>query len=277
MSDPERSVDQYVRRLDGVEADRLAASWFDSGAKQALFEQIVSMPADTQPIATPRRGAVTARVPRKRLAVVAVATVMMLGAGGAFAAGVFSPDPVDVEAVTRQGDAAADVHLDGWRLELDAETVRCDYGQGEVIETWAAQGSLSQPLSIDHLVDECATGTDMATLDAASAVVCSAPRGNYLLPVVLNGGNCVTRGYDPVDEATLLAHVNHLREVEIAIRGITRHNECLVAADAERLVVERAEASGEDLDVQVSSDDGPCFAATVSWETQQILIAPPHG
>ncbi len=74
-------VGDDIRRLDPIDGDRLAAAWSECDAKQALFEEITTMPAAT----VPTTRTVTVRAPRRRLrlaaglAIAAAGLVLMQG------------------------------------------------------------------------------------------------------------------------------------------------------------------------------------------------------
>ena len=111
-----------LTRIDPIDSDELASSWSKSDAKQALFQEITTMPIDTLPPATEPARTTRARPQR------ASRHVLTLAAGAAFVAvvlvlvqGVFSNGSrafavkelpngvveVDVLAQFRDGDALA--------------------------------------------------------------------------------------------------------------------------------------------------------------------------
>lgn len=90
-----------------------------------------------------------------------VAAALLLTATVA-ATGIFEPDPESVQAVKTEGEQHADVHLEGWRPVLNAESVRCIFPDGRAIDTFASDFPLDQPLTVDRLIEECTTGNDLA-------------------------------------------------------------------------------------------------------------------
>jgi hypothetical protein len=126
----------------------------DSPAAQAMLAKITDVShEDTAP--SPRRY-------RRRTTLIAAALFVLTGAAAAVAAGVFSPDPADVEAVLEESADAAAVHLEGWRPELSTESVWCMYGPSEGAATTASGYALDLPMTIDLLIQECATDNDVA-------------------------------------------------------------------------------------------------------------------
>jgi hypothetical protein len=104
--------------------------------------------------------AVRPRNPRPRRVVVAVAGLLVLSAAGAVAAGVFDPDPADVDTILSDAEHRFEVHLEGWRPELTSEAVMCAYEDGGLIVTSASEFPLDQPLTQDAITRECIDGND---------------------------------------------------------------------------------------------------------------------
>ncbi len=84
MSEPHDPIDD-LRRIDPVDGERIAATWADSDAKTALFQEITTMPVDT---VTPLRTPVPPRRPRYRFAIAAglvvAAAAIAIGGGTVF-------------------------------------------------------------------------------------------------------------------------------------------------------------------------------------------------
>jgi hypothetical protein len=265
-------VDQAVGRASPVRDEQVAEAWHASPAKQALFEEITGVPV---------RRSRRSRLPR-RVAVLLAASLAVAAMGGAaVASGIFDPDPADLAVVHEQGKAAADVHLPGWRPELNAETVDCVFGPGEgdVVRTPAANGPLDKALEAKDLITECSAYTDAGRFDASKAELCTGPSGGdgrSPMPVVLlRGGPCEQAGYRTADTAELLADVNHRREVEIGLLAVVPPDTCVGREEAERRATARVAATGEPLDVPVIEDEGRCWEVdTVIWETDTVLVVP---
>jgi hypothetical protein len=70
-----------------------------------------------------------------------------------------------VDWLTRQHEPDESVHLPGWRIELDAEAVECDFtgvsGAGaQKISGSASNFPLGEAITADRIIQECAGGTD---------------------------------------------------------------------------------------------------------------------
>jgi len=268
-------IDAAVRRAAPVRDEQVDQAWHASVAKRALFEKVTG-----QPSRRPSRPG-RSRMPRRLTVLLAASLALAAIGGGAVASGVFDPDPKDVAVVQEQGKAAADVHLPGWRPELNAETIDCVFGPGEsdVVRTPVSEGPLDQALRADDMIKECSTYTDASRFDAGKAELCTGPSGGdgrSPMPVVLlRGGPCGKAGYKPADAAELLAGVNHRREVEIGLLAAVPPGTCVGRDEAERRARERVAATGEPLTVTVMADEGRCWEVnTVFWETDEILVTP---
>lgn len=131
MRDHHDPVDA-IRRLAPIDRDRLAASWSDSDAKTALFQEITAMPVETDTLTRPPA---PRRIPRRTLALaasLAVAAITLAVAPGlisdtssrAFAVrelpnGVIE---IDVSPQFRDGNALA-AELREYGIAIDIETI----------------------------------------------------------------------------------------------------------------------------------------------------------
>lgn len=215
-----------------------------SASAEALYEEIIGMQDNNT---TPR-----SRRPRIRRVAALAAALLVLTAGGAIAAGVFSPDPADVATIIESGDEAAGAHLDGWRPSLRSEGVWCMYDLETGAATQVTDYPLGDPLTMEVLLAECATGNDVArnqdgiptdfTLCEATiteqgyndridqdehfVIVEGDPRGTHPgFPVVLawetNCADTTLHTSTPVDLAPMqsLDDINRAREIEIGLKA----------------------------------------------------------
>lgn len=225
------------------------------------------------------------RAPRRRArafarSVVATVVVGGLGATGAYAWSQRGPDPEQAATVKRQSRAAVPVHRPGWRPELDAERVVCDYqGLGRataVVYSYASAFPLAEPLTPSRLVSECRSGTDVTAGDpvARPATLCAVtPPGERLaVPVVTFGSaGCAAPGLSAAPNA-LLDQRNRLRRAETAIRAVPQ--DCPTAAEARTWVDEQVAASGESLRILPveASAGGRCYLPFVHWGRGEVEI-----
>lgn len=108
-----------------------------------------------------RPGTTDRRSTRGRI-VLAVAGLLLGSGVGAFAGGVFDPDPADVAAILDRADEEGrfEAHLEDWRPELTSEVVICAYRQGPGAVTPVSEFPLGEPLTREALIAECLSGTD---------------------------------------------------------------------------------------------------------------------
>jgi hypothetical protein len=229
---------------------------------------------------TPRRN--PTRTIRRALLRSLVATTVVLGVGGsaAFAWSRLTPDSKHVATVKRHSRDAAGAHRQGWRPELDAEHVVCDYrGLGlaaTTVYSYASEFPLAQPLTTELLVDECRSGTDATTGTAPitqTATLCAVtPPGEQLaVPVVTFGAaGCTAPLTAP--PASLLDERNRMRRDEAAILAVPET--CPTPAEARRWVDEQVVESGEHLRVLPveSYPSGRCYLPFVHWGRGEVEI-----
>ena len=143
-----------LARIDPIDGDRLAASWSNSEAKQALLEEITTMPVDTfQPATEPTRatGPGPQRAPRRRLrlaagvAIAAVALVLVQGVltngNRAFAVRQLPNGVIEVDASPqfRDGDALA-AELREFGIDVEITTVPSSPSMVGEVEVFAPGG-----------------------------------------------------------------------------------------------------------------------------------------
>lgn len=240
MSDRHDPVED-LSEIDPIDGQRLVASWDDSPAKQALFEEITAMPVDTDTSSSTLK----TRVPRRTLVVAATVASMGLATVGwavvssddvaeATSVGCHTPDDA-VEVVDAiSGDPVADC-ASLWADQYGQEApdlVAYDNGSGgiEVVpaaETvpghWVAlEAGFTQDLRLIEL--------EAALDDAASGL-----RSDCLVP----------------DDA----------------RQIVRHELDRLELQDWSIVTERGEADGTDT----------CSYAAVRPDSQQVALYPIEG
>lgn len=227
---------------------------------EALFEEIIGM--EHQQSTTTR----TRRRPRIGRIAALAAAFLVLSAGVAIAAGVFSPDPEDVALVEEQAEVGFDSHDLGWRPALRTESVWCMYDLATGADTPVSEFPLGEPLTMEALLAECGAGNDVARnldVEPSEYTLCkatftdatyrdriaeddrfeiiegdlSAERPGF--PVVLAWDtNCedttLETSFD-VDLAPLasLDELNHAREVEVGLKADALES-CLTRNEADQ-------------------------------------------
>lgn len=289
--------DPILRRLRAADParhlDRRAAA--ETPAARWALERILETPRHPEPTR-----------PYSRRGLVAVlATAVLLTAGVAAAAGIFSPDPADVETILDEYEGAADVHLPGWRPGLRTESVWCMYGPSEGAATQASEYPLDQALTPELLIAECATGNDVArnqevnpqvftvctgTMSDASYRERLASTGETVLagdldgprpgfPVVLAwAADCASTRLETSWEVELasldsLDHVNLAREVEVGLKAIAL-DRCLTREEADELARAARQRLGEEwLLVEVPFEVTPnCHVVQLDLEWAMVAV-----
>lgn len=186
-------------------------------------------------------------------------------------------EAASVNASIGASSPSAVVHLEGWRPELAAESVRCELPQGSV-ETVASEFPLDAPLTSAQLAVECASGNDLVRtepLDPAQAVAC-VETGNYPRPVIrLNGATCAPGGLRALTNADL-ATLNRLRAFDVAFMAGPTGRAC-ASRDAELAWVDKLIGEfGRPLRVETRLDGDPattCYSAQVDWAREVVLVS----
>lgn len=219
---------------------------------------------------------------RRRLAGGAAVAVVVAAFGTAAAAAVLTrdrPDPHEAAVINEEMGSrspAAGVHLEGWRPELSSETVRCVLPEG-VIETWASEFPLEDLLTTEAIVQECASGNDLAGnsaggVPAASASVC-ATDGTYPMPVVLlDGSTCDNqrqlRTFDDED----LAELNRLRAFDVSVLAVPSEDGCPTADQAMAWAKGRIRELGRSLAVNVMDEGDACYRGVTDWSRRVVIV-----
>jgi hypothetical protein len=288
-------INQALRRAVPLDEQRLTAAWDADPARQALLGEILSIPvpgAGRDAGAPARAGHRHRRRPLTLLVATAVALVTLTG--GALASGLFSADPRDVRAVVDDRNAReAEMHVPGWRPQLDAETVMCVYGPGDTERgtSPASSGPIDAPLRAKDLIDTCAKGAGAHRFEPGSVKLCVTPwnqlapndpghgmSGRYHLPVVLSAsGSCEDAGFAQANTGSLLEDLNRRRAVEITLLAIVPKDLCKGRNEVIRLAKERVAALGEPLTITVKGpeDGGGCWGVeAVFWGAATVFIEP---
>ena len=232
---------------------------------------------------SPRRGR-----SRRRIIGGAVGAAVVLGVTTAAAATVMNrsqPDPEQAAQVNENTAVEAqEIHLPGWRQELDAENVTCAYATPDpsdptmslTVDSTASEFPLEERLTAQHLADECASGTDgaQAGTPAEAPTVC-VTEGTVPRPTVLvAGGTCEDFAGSAVVEGDLVpltdAHldeINRLRAIEVAILAVPNDDACPSFDEAEEWAESQIEHA--DVDLQLTDEapePGNCYWPYVYWE-----------
>lgn len=220
------------------------------------------------------RGRPSGRLSRRGLVTMVAAATIALSSVGAVAAGMFSPDPRDIEGILDSAADAADAHLPGWRPTLNSETVLCVYADGRTASTLASEFPLDEPLTEDDLKQECATGNDVVRSglvdEPSEMTLCEAnvstealeariaevgydlvagriEGAGYPLPVVLGwDDDCSSfamegRPHLELRSLNSLEAVNKAREVEVGLKAAELET-CLTESEAIRIATEARRA-----------------------------------
>jgi hypothetical protein len=296
-----------VNRIDDPVFERVRAAdparHFDAAAASAtpharrVLQLILQTATSSQP-EPPRR------YPRRGL-VAGLATAVLMIASVAVAAGMFAPDPADVETILEEYEGAASVHLPGWRPGLLTESVWCMYGPSEGAATQASEYSLDKPLTVELLINECAAGNDAARNQGSTAetfTLCQATmsEGSYRerfagtgetvlagdlegprpgFPVVLAWeADCATTRLGTsfeveLESLTSLDYVNRARETEIRLKAISLER-CLTRQEAHEMAqAARRELGDEWLLVNEPLDGTPdCYKVLLDLEWGLVAV-----
>jgi len=223
----------------------------------------------------------TRRVRRALLrALVATTVVFGLGGSAAFAWSQLTPDAKHAETVKRHYQSSAGVHRPGWRPELDAERVVCDYrGLGlatTTVYSYASEFPLAQPLTQQRLVDECRSGTDATTGTAPvpqPVTLCAVtPPGEQRAVPVVTFSTAGCAAPLTVAPSSLLDERNRLRRAEAAILAVPET--CPTPAEARNWVDEHNAASGAHLRLLPveAYPGGRCYLPFVHWGRGTVEI-----
>lgn len=265
---------------------------------EALFEEIIGM-EQHEPTTTTRDH----HRPRiGRIAAVAAA-FLVVSAGVAVAAGVFSPDPEDVAMLEEEGKQESEAHMEGWRPGLRTESVWCMYDLNAGADTPVSEFPVGEPLTMEALLAECRTGNDVGRNQKAAPVDFTLCRATFTDQMyndriaqderfnVVEGdlsterpGFPVVLAWDTDCESTVLETslavdlvpfesldvVNHAREIEVGLRADALQS-CLTKDEAtQAAIAARAELGEEWLLIDMKLDGTvECYAVDLEpqWGT----------
>jgi hypothetical protein len=266
---------------------------------------LVAIDAEIQPRVTPRRHTHRPRAQRWRSRVLlGAATLAIAGVGTAIAASTIVPNRDDVATIERRATSVAPGHVPGWRPELNAEAVGCDYralSQSSLTQGFPsiAQGSasafpLAQALTEDDLVTECASGTDAVAehpVTGASHVLCVAhppeiptaqrtagptigagtPKPAEVPVVVFASASCSSAGYEPPTQG-LLDDINRRRQQEAAILAVP--GTCPSHDEALDWTLDHIRTAGITVTLidQGTNPGGSCYVPAVHWYEGTVYI-----
>jgi hypothetical protein len=211
----------------------------------------------------------------------ATGTVLLIGTGAvgaALASGNDGPSPTHAHTVEEALDDHGRVHLPEWRQELNAETVQCfrsvqDGPPQLIVRTKASEFPMSELLTRERLVDECAGGTDAARqvggFDRDGASTCVSRSAARVSAVVLGGdcGDLITMTDDD------LRRLNELRAVEVAMLAVPSATECPTVTEATEWA--RLQLTEADVEASVSvmdEGDQACYRPVAYWDDAQVLV-----
>ena len=233
---------------------------------------------------------------RHRLAVAgAIVATALLGGSALATITMSSPDSKQSAQVEDDFSSVATLHLDGWRPELDAESVWCLFPETEgPLDTYAAEFPLDEPLTPARLARECTVGNDWAqklTQDGvgpfavSTATICVTEEGTYPKAVVGVGGiDCASTPirklvpdvdapvYGYTDARTMttedLEQLNFMRAVEVAVLAVPADDRCPSSEQATEWARARLEEYGiKDLEVRKLGEGEGCYRGRISWNT----------
>ena len=275
-----------ARRVDPMPTNPFKG-FADSPEAQEILNEILQTPADVQ----------SARRSPRRRSIAGLVAAAVLASAGAVAAGVAMsrPDPQQSAQVERDFSSQAEVHLTGWRPELDAESVWCLFPETEgPLDTYAAEFPLDEPLTPARLARECTEGNDWAqklTQDGvgpfavSTATICVTEEGTYPKTVIGVGGiDCASTPirelvpdvdapvYKYTDARTMttedLEQLNFMRAVEVAVLAVPADDQCPSSEQATEWARARLEEYGiKDLQVRKLGEGEGCYRGRISWNT----------
>jgi len=199
-----------------------------------------------------------------------------------------------VEWLTRHAEGEATHHLPGWRPELAAEGVQCDYtGSPSApvgkVGTSASEFPLGEAITADRIVEECATGTDATrstgidltgqgtlckSVSTKSIGVASTPIAKVVTvevtepTVIFSGDSCEASGYQSPPPDFVSAIEQH-RRVEMLLRAVPRR--CPRVDEARAWVERQIKTLPDEWTVDIAQvSGGGCALPQVDWMTHRI-------
>jgi hypothetical protein len=198
-----------------------------------------------------------------------------------------------VDWLTRQYQGEASAHIPGWRVELSAERVECDYTGVPDVSVSAISGSanefpLGESITAERLVQECSNGTDATRaagvdLRNEGALCTSVSTRRVVIPsdrsaaptdvvvtepsVIFTGGSCEASGYvTPAPD--FVDSIEQQRRTEILLRAVPRL--CPTADETRAWVEHQIETLPDHWTVDVT-ERGGCALPSVDWWTHRVF------
>lgn len=254
--------------------------WIASDHSRHLFQRIVA--SEAAAASKPPRGRIRQRAmrgkasppayrnsSRRLLGSVILATVILVGSSLAIAVEVLRTDPKDISTLLEKYDDVATLHSEGWRPELTSEFLWCLYEEGPGVQTAASEFPLDEPLTEEHLLEECSAGNDLVrdaqgvptdftlcegrvpakdierVLDDGNGRIVEGDLGEdrHHFPIVLGWkANCEhaelkTWPVPELRDLVSLSEVNRARAVEIHLRA-TSIRDCLTSDEAIAMAID---------------------------------------
>jgi hypothetical protein len=198
-----------------------------------------------------------------------------------------------VDWLTRHSESEASHHLRGWRIELWAEAVVCDYSgvPGMSVESGSGSASdfpLGDAITVDRLIQECANGTDAtrsAGIDLTSqGTLCKSVSTKRLFKgpadtaqatdvvvtepaVIFTGGSCEASGYQ-TPPSDFVDSIERQRRTEILLRAVPRV--CPTADETRAWVARQVKTLPGQWTISISPVAG-CVFPTVDWWSHTIF------
>jgi hypothetical protein len=200
-----------------------------------------------------------------------------------------------VDWLTQQHETEASVHLPGWRTELSAERVACDFAgvPGLSVQSFSGSASdfpLGEAIAADRIIQACANGTDAtrsAGIDLTSqGTLCKSVSTKRVAgptgaaeptdvadvvvtepAVIFTGGSCEASGYE-TPAPDFVDSIEQQRRIEILLRAVPR---LCPSADETRAWVERQIESLPDHWTVNVGQAHSCALPSVDWWTHLVF------
>lgn len=220
------------------------------------------------------------RTPKRRVAIIGAAALASVGTLAAFGYATTNDGPAqeDTGALAADLEAAEGIFPPGWRPPLSAEAVLCVYADGTTLRAAASDFPLSEPLTSDRLIDECASKSDAASNARSQevAVLCGDGAGQ---PVVHLNGECASqRSAAAVD----VDELNRLRGVEVTMLNVAtdrrvqadRAVRCPTAEEAQRWAAQVLADADLDIEVLTFDEGNACYRPIAYWAQADVIVQP---
>jgi len=196
-----------------------------------------------------------------------------------------------VDWLTRHELSEASVHIPGWRTELGAERVECDYAGASSVSIANISGSasefpLGEAITADRIIQECADGTDAtraAGVDlAGEGTLCKSVSTKRVVPagaakptdvvvtepaVIFTGGPCEGSGYE-TPAPDFIEVIEQQRRAEILLRAVPR--DCPTADETRAWVERQVKTLPEQWTISIGPVTG-CALPAVDWWTHTVF------